>query len=140
MQPNAGEMPIRPLVNLGKILLVEGQVLPVDAVLDLHATNQPQLLDRILTKITQVCGLTVLDGCSFQFMPFGVTMLKLLGESHVSIHTWPEVGAFALDVYSCNDDFDEAAVIRAIRETFAEAGVGPDALRLQWRAVLRGFP
>lgn len=133
---------IRPPTNLGKVLLIEGRIEGGgdDWCPETHWTNQKGLLEAVLLKITAACQLTVLDGCAFQFMPFGMTVLKLLGESHISIHTWPEVGAFAMDVYSCNDDFDESVVIRTIRETFAAAGVPEGALRLQSRAVLRGFP
>lgn len=34
----------------------------------------------------------------------GYTALVLLGESHVSIHTWPEEGYFSMDIYTCNPD------------------------------------
>ena len=38
-----------------------------------------------------------------QFQPQGVTGLALLAESHISIHTWPESGYAAVDVFTCGD-------------------------------------
>ncbi len=35
------------------------------------------------------------------FKPQGVTGLALLAESHISIHTWPEIGYAAIDVFTC---------------------------------------
>ena len=40
---------------------------------------------------------------SKKFEPQGVTVLCLLSESHISIHTWPEEGKAAVDVYTCGD-------------------------------------
>ncbi|HZE90877.1 MAG TPA: S-adenosylmethionine decarboxylase, partial [Rhizobacter sp.] len=34
--------------------------------------------------------------------PGGVTGVVLLAESHLAVHTWPELGAVTLDVYVCN--------------------------------------
>ena len=44
---------------------------------------------------------TVLNQVSHKFEPQGVTALALISESHVAIHTWPEVGYAAADVFSC---------------------------------------
>ena len=38
-----------------------------------------------------------------KFEPQGVTLLALLSESHASIHTWPEIGYAAVDLYTCGD-------------------------------------
>ena len=38
-----------------------------------------------------------------KFKPQGVTLLALLAESHASIHTWPEIGYAAIDLYTCGD-------------------------------------
>lgn len=44
---------------------------------------------------------TLLSLTSHQFTPQGVTALALLAESHISIHTWPETGYAAVDVFTC---------------------------------------
>jgi len=38
-----------------------------------------------------------------KFEPQGVTALVMLSESHISIHTWPELGKAACDIYTCGD-------------------------------------
>lgn len=67
------------------------------------------LLDDI-AKITDsferavdACGATVLNRFSHQFNPQGVTIVYALAESHISIHTFPEKGCCAIDVYTCGD-------------------------------------
>jgi S-adenosylmethionine decarboxylase len=41
--------------------------------------------------------------------PGGVTGMVLLAESHLAVHTWPELGAVTLDVYVCNRGADNSA-------------------------------
>jgi len=48
-------------------------------------------------------GATVLQTISKKFDPQGVTAVCLLSESHISIHTWPEKGEAAVDVFTCGD-------------------------------------
>ncbi len=48
-------------------------------------------------------GATVVQTISKKFDPQGVTAITLLSESHISIHTWPERGDAAVDVFTCGD-------------------------------------
>ncbi len=67
--------------------------------------------------------------------PGGVTGVVLLAESHMAVHTWPELGAVTLDVYVCNlqaDNSDSAeALLRTLQVAFAPA-------RAEHHRVLRG--
>jgi S-adenosylmethionine decarboxylase len=54
-----------------------------------------------LRGAVKVAGATLLNEVSHQFSPQGVTALMLLAESHISIHTWPESGYAAIDVFTC---------------------------------------
>ena len=49
---------------------------------------------------------TLLHEVSHQFHPQGVTALALIAESHVAIHTWPEHGYAAADVFTCGETAD----------------------------------
>jgi len=46
---------------------------------------------------------TLLRLCSHRFEPHGVTAIALLAESHISIHTWPENGYAAVDIFTCGE-------------------------------------
>ena len=48
-------------------------------------------------------GATVCQTIFKKFDPYGITVLCLLSESHISIHTWPEKGQAAVDCYTCGD-------------------------------------
>ncbi len=47
---------------------------------------------------------TLLKLSSHQFLPQGVTAVALLAESHISVHTWPECGYAAIDIFTCGED------------------------------------
>lgn len=49
---------------------------------------------------------TLLHEVSHRFDRHGVTALGLLAESHIAVHTWPELGYAACDVFMCGDEAD----------------------------------
>ena len=51
-------------------------------------------------------GATVIDDIFHQFSPQGVTGVVAIAESHLCIHTWPEYGYAAVDIFTCGDGFD----------------------------------
>lgn len=58
------------------------------------------ILDRAISK----SGLHVISSIFHQFEPFGVSAAYVLSESHLSVHTWPEHGYVALDIFTCGSD------------------------------------
>ena len=65
--------------------------------------NDEHYLVRLLKAAAVISGATVLETVFKKFDPQGVTVICLLAESHISIHTWPEEGKAAADVYTCGD-------------------------------------
>ncbi len=65
--------------------------------------NDEQFLIKLLESAALLSGATVIQTIFKKFDPQGVTVLCLLSESHISIHTWPEDGKAACDVYTCGD-------------------------------------
>lgn len=64
-----------------------------------------------MVEAAEACGATVLSVQSKQFEPQGATVLVLLSESHLSIHTYPEKGFAALDCYTCGETVDPQLAI-----------------------------
>tara|TARA_R100001510_G_C7548228_1_gene133036 strand:- start:14 stop:340 length:327 start_codon:yes stop_codon:yes gene_type:complete len=65
--------------------------------------NNENYLRNLIKLAAETTGATVIDTISKKFSPHGVTALCLLSESHISIHTWPEKGAAAIDIFTCGD-------------------------------------
>lgn len=58
---------------------------------------------QAMCEAAQKAGSTLLHEVCHRFEPQGVTAIALLAESHISIHTWPELGYAAVDVFTCGD-------------------------------------
>jgi len=71
-----------------------------------YLLNDERYLRAVLKEAAERAGGTVLDVTSHKFTPQGVTALALLSESHLSVHTWPEHGYCAVDVFTCGDHTD----------------------------------
>lgn len=70
-----------------------------DSVLD-----DMELLKRYMLEAAEKSHTTVLSVCCEKFEPSGCTILVLLSESHLSIHTYPEQHFAAIDCYTCGID------------------------------------
>ena len=53
--------------------------------------------------------------------PVGITGVVLLAESHLAVHTWPEIASVTLDVYVCNLGADNTARAHALLASLIEA-------------------
>ncbi len=73
-------------------------------------------------------GLTVVGEQFHSFDPGGVTGVVLLAESHLALHTWPELGGVTLDVYVCNFSTDNSGKAEALLERLITAFAPRDRL------------
>lgn len=121
---------------------MSGAVPPVHAasgvhlLADLHGVA-PALLrdaafvDALLRRAAVAAGAHILHGHFHTFGDGGgVTGVLLLAESHISVHTWPESGFAALDIFMCG-----AARPRAALEAI-EAALRPETS--ETRTIARG--
>ncbi len=103
----------------------------------------PELLDDLgyirqeLLHAAAEVGAHVVGESFHQFTPQGVTGILSIAESHISIHTWPELGYAAADVFTCGDQTmpDRAAelIVAALRCQDPEITVirrGPNGARV----------
>ena len=103
---------------------------------DLHGVDPVLLRDAaaieaLLRRAALAAGARILHGHFHRFGEGGgVTGVLLLAESHISIHTWPEAGFAALDIFMCG----EARPRVALEVVEAELGAGACALR----SIVRG--
>jgi len=66
-----------------------------------HRLDDEDFIRDALKEAAERSGATLLSLTSHKFEPQGVTALALLSESHISIHTWPELGYAAVDAFTC---------------------------------------
>ncbi len=68
---------------------------------DFEKIDHVEDVRALLEGAVKYAGLSKLSSHFHQFHPHGATGVILLEESHISIHTWPEHGYAAIDVYTC---------------------------------------
>ena len=99
-------------------------------IVDLHGAKRLDDIEHIeatLRRCVDAAKATLLHIHLHHFQPNGVSGVAVLAESHISIHTWPEVGYAALDVFMCGSA-DPDACIPVLREAFAAERVGVNEL------------
>ena len=63
--------------------------------------DDKEFIRMLLYRATKECKSTLLNLATHKFDPQGVTGVAMLAESHISIHTWPEKGFIAFDIFMC---------------------------------------
>ncbi len=81
-----------------------------------------EAIEQALTKAIEAAGATLLHLHLHRFTPTGVSGVAVLAESHISIHTWPEKGYAALDIFMCGDA-EPSKAIPVLREAFKPGSV-----------------
>ena len=64
--------------------------------------NNRAAMEEALRIGIEKSGLTLITTNSYQFDPIGVTVIAIIGESHVAIHTYPEARHASVDIFSCS--------------------------------------
>lgn len=94
--------------------------------------NSTSVVEQALHDVIAATDATLLDLRVYPFSPVGVTGVAIVAESHIMIHTWPEYGYAAIDVFTCGEERDLSGAIEAVREHFA-----PE--RIQVMHIVRGI-
>jgi len=95
---------------------------------------------QIVERVVKKSGLNVICSAYHQFKPHGVTCVYLLKESHLAIHTWPEVNYAAVDIFTCDRTGKAEKVLELLKEEFQPQRVkvrrvkGLEYEKLLWRA------
>jgi S-adenosylmethionine decarboxylase len=85
-------------------------------------SEDPRVLDdqaailEAMTLAAKAANATILRTASHKFEPQGVTAFLLLSESHISVHTWPELNKAAVDIYTCGSHTDPEAGLEVLLE------------------------
>jgi S-adenosylmethionine decarboxylase len=102
----------------------------VHLIVDLHGAKRLDDIEHIeatLRRCVEAARATLLHIHLHHFQPSGVSGVAVLAESHISIHTWPEAGYAALDVFMCGAA-DPDKCIPVLREAFSAKRIGVNEL------------
>ncbi len=65
--------------------------------------NNEQHIRSAMLEAARATGATVVGEVFHEFNPHGISGVVVIAESHLAIHTWPEYGYAALDLFTCGD-------------------------------------
>ncbi len=105
-----------PAIRLGKHLILD-----ISNVRNIQSLTTVDAVCAALDRVVAECKLTVVGRTAHQFEPQGATVVYLLSESHLSIHTWPERGAACVDLFCCAQRLWVDEAMRAFRAAFPGA-------------------
>lgn len=95
------------------------------------AIDDREAVERAMEEAVAASGATLLHLRVHPFEPQGITALALLSESHLALHTWPERGYAAADLFTCGDHVVGERAIAVLEDAFCAA-------RVTLRVVERG--
>jgi S-adenosylmethionine decarboxylase len=72
------------------------------------------LVERVLVDAVRAMGANVLGIHIHRLSPQGVSGVVVISESHLTIHTWPERGEAAVDLFTCGDASRARTAVRAL--------------------------
>lgn len=100
------------LQSLGNHLIIE--------LYDCHegTINDSRMVEGTLVKAVEISGANMVQSVFHQFNPHGISGVVVIEESHFSVHTWPEYGYCALDIFTCGDEIDYYSALQFLKAEF----------------------
>ncbi|ADG14006.1 adenosylmethionine decarboxylase [Methanocaldococcus infernus] len=83
---------------------------------DRKALDDEEGIRDMLIKSVEACNATLICVKTHKFCPQGVTGVAVLAESHIAIHTYPEYGYAALDIFTCGEHTDPYKALDVLKE------------------------
>lgn len=80
--------------------------------------HEVQQVERIMRRAAAVAQAHIVSGHFHQFNPYGVSGVLVIQESHLTIHTWPEHGYAAVDIFTCSPDLLVPEAIVQLQQDF----------------------
>ncbi|MBC2581363.1 adenosylmethionine decarboxylase [Clostridium sp. DJ247] len=80
--------------------------------------NNKEFIEKIMVDSALKAGAEVREVAFHKFSPQGVSGVVIISESHLTIHTWPELGYAAVDVFTCGDKINPWDACNHMTEKF----------------------
>jgi S-adenosylmethionine decarboxylase len=80
--------------------------------------NDIKRVEEILVNSAKLAKATIVGTHFHQFSPFGISGVVVIAESHLAIHTWPEHGYAAVDIFTCGETLRPEVAAEFLVEKF----------------------
>jgi S-adenosylmethionine decarboxylase proenzyme len=80
-----------------------------------------QFIENSMKEAAVRSGSTIVDSIFQRFVPHGISGVVVIAESHFAIHTWPEYGYAAVDLFTCGKNVNPWVAYQTLHEAFGAA-------------------
>ncbi len=80
--------------------------------------NNCALVEKYMKEAAIRAGATIVKSVFHSFQPHGISGVVVIAESHLAIHTWPEYGYAAVDLFTCGSNVDPWIAYKFLKEKF----------------------
>jgi spermidine synthase len=80
--------------------------------------NDVAAIETCMLDAAKAAEATVINSTFHHFSPFGVSGVVVIQESHLAIHTWPEYGYAAVDIFTCGNEVDPWISYKFLEKAF----------------------
>lgn len=96
---------------------------------DRDVLNRTDTIRNALLEGVRLSGATIVSDSFHTFNPHGVSGVIVIAESHVTIHTWPEHGYAAVDIFTCGETIDPWIIQKYLEKHFLAGNVSSMELK-----------
>lgn len=115
------QSPLHPQLNTGQITNspthLGHHILAEFYDCDPNVLNNVERIEEHMVGGAKACGATVIGSHFHHFSPYGVSGVVIISESHLAIHTWPEYGYAAVDLFTCGTECDPKVAYEYLKNT-----------------------
>ncbi|AJC74545.1 S-adenosylmethionine decarboxylase [Pseudothermotoga hypogea DSM 11164 = NBRC 106472] len=85
---------------------------------DPQAIDDVEFVEEKMKNAAIIAGATIVGSSFHRFLPYGVSGVVVISESHLTIHTWPEYRYAAIDLFTCGEDTDPWKAFEYLKQVF----------------------
>ncbi len=91
--------------------------------------NDAEYVEQVMADAAKAAGATIVSQTFHHFSPHGVSGAVIIAESHLAVHTWPEYGYAAVDLFTCGDTVSAETAFARLRDAFRAQQVSTVEIR-----------
>lgn len=85
---------------------------------DIKILKDADKLLKAIVKLANILNLTIVDHYIHKFDPHGLSLVLIIAQSHLAVHTWPEFNYMHFDIVSCSRKADLSKLEQVLKEEF----------------------
>jgi len=99
----------------------------IEAIIDIskcqgESIHDVDYLKDVLHRLASLMQTTIVSEIQHQFSPYGITIMAIVADSHIAIHTWPEFSHVAIDIFSCKQNIPNS-IFKYLERTFESTDI-----------------